>query len=535
MTLAAGILLGILVAWATAPPAASRIATLMFLATLGTTVASLWHTHIRKNLPGEGFLYSQVVFDIALVTTIVHITTVGDEAVFAPLYVLVIAEGALLLPLPGGVLIAALASIVYLADLLWGHGGVADMRTFSLQIGLFATVALITGWLGDRVGRTWHALGAVQSELARLKLDTGDILANISTGVLTITDGDRLAYLNPAGERLLGLRRDQWEGAPVLDAVDEVAPGLASAVRTTMTSLSPMSRVKTTVKRGTSEIVLGISTALLETREDEEPSVTVIFQDISDLERVDVLDRRNERLEAIAELSASLAHEIKNPLASIRSAVEQLDNASVPADDRKLLQRLVLSESDRLSRLLTEFLDFSVMRLSGKAGVDFTEVINHAITLVKQHPDYASGGEIEGEQVEEGVLLPGDSDFLHRLAFNLILNAVQFSGPDGSVTISVEDHVDHSKARAANILNPVCFSVQDTGPGISAEEVERIFDPFYTTREGGSGLGLAVVHRAVLAHDGAIFVEDAPGGGAKFVVFLPGAKAPVPSRELATR
>ena len=535
MTLAAGILLGILVAWATAPPEASRIATLMFLTTLAVTLGAAWHTHVRGNLPGEGFLYSQVVFDIALITTIVHITTVGDDVVFAPLYVFVIAEGALLLPFPGGVLIAALASMVYLADLLWGHGGVANMSTVSLQIGLFATVALITGWLGDRVGRTWRALGAVQSELARLRLDTGDILANISTGILTIVDGGRLAYLNPAGERLLGLRREQWEGAPVLDAVDELAPGLASAVRRTIESLSPVSRVKTTVRKGTSELVLGISTAVLESAEDEEPSVTVIFQDITDLERVDMLDRRNERLEAIAELSASLAHEIKNPLASIRSAVEQLDNDAVPADDRKLLQRLVLSESDRLSRLLTEFLDFSVMRLSGKAGIDFSGVVQHAITLVKQHPDYALGGKIESEGVEGSILLPGDSDFLHRLVFNLILNAVQCTGPEGSVTISVEEHADHGQARAANILNPVRLSVQDTGPGIPAEEVERIFDPFYTTREGGSGLGLAVVHRAVLAHNGAIFVEDVPDGGAKFVVFLPGAKSPVPLKEIATR
>ena len=106
--------------------------------------------------------------------------------VFAPLYILVITEGALLLPLPGGVLIGALAAIVYFADLVWGHPAIPLSGAISLQIGIFAGMALITGWLGDRVRRTGLDLGAVQTELARLQLDKGDILANISTLPLCI-------------------------------------------------------------------------------------------------------------------------------------------------------------------------------------------------------------------------------------------------------------------------------------------------------------------------------------------------------------
>ena len=526
MTLAAGILVGILVAWESAPPEASRIATLMFLAALAVTLGSAWHTHFRGRQVGHNFLYAHVVLDVALVTTIVHITTFGDEVVFAPLYILVITEGALLLPLPGGVLIGALAAIVYFADLVWGHPGVPVSGAVSLQIGLFAGVALITGWLGDRVRRTGLALGAVQTELARLRLDKGEILANISTGVLTIVGGGRLAYLNPAAEKLLGLRLVQWEGSSILDAVDEVAPGLALALRSTVERRRPVFRVKTLAKqRAGGQITLGISTTVLEGGEGEEPSVTAIFQDITDLERVELLNRQNERLEAVAELSASLAHEIKNPLASIRSAVEQLDNASLAGDDRSLLQRLVLSESDRLSRLLSEFLEFSGMQISAEAGVDFAGVVRDAIVLVKQHPDAEAGGVIESEGVDEPLILPGDSDLLHRLVFNLILNAVQFSGPDGRVRVSLQDYSGPGEPRGTSVVSPVRLSVQDSGPGIRAEDLGRIFDPFFTTRDGGSGLGLAVVHRAVKAHDGALFVEDAPDGGAHFSVYLPGAHA----------
>ena len=522
MTLATGILVGMMVAWFSAPPEATRIATLLFIITMAVTLASVWHTHLRDQPAGRNFMYAQVVLDAALVTAVIHITSGGGDVVFAPLYILVITEGALLLPLPGGVLIGALSSILYFADLVWGRPESLDLSTAGLQIGLFAVVALITGWLGDRVQRTWLALGEVQSELVRLRLDTGDILTNISTGVLTVVDGGRLGYLNRAGERFLDLTLEQWHGAPILDVVAEVAPGLADALRKSMNGLRPVSRQTASVRRPTGDLVLGISTTVLESREGEGPSVTAIFQDITDLERIQALNRRNERLEAVAELSASLAHEIKNPLASIRSAVEQFDSPSLPSEDRALLQRLVLSESDRLSRLLNEFLDFSVMRLGAKARMDFARVVRQAVALVRQHPDCGEEIRIEEEGLESRLILPGDADLLHRLAFNLILNAVQFSDPRGTVQISVEDRSGEGSLPGTSVSQPVCLSVRDSGPGIPHEDVGRIFAPFYTTRKGGSGLGLAVVHRAVQAHGGAVYAEEVPAGGTRFVVLLPG-------------
>ena len=224
----------------------------------------------------------------------------------------------------------------------------------------------------------------------------------------------------------------------------------------------------------------------------------------------------------MAELSASLAHEIKNPLASIRSAVEQFDSPTLLVEDRALLQRLVLAESDRLSRLLNEFLDFSVMRLSAKASVDFAGVVRHAITLVKQHPDCETGLRIEEQGLEGRLILPGDADLLHRLVFNLILNAVQFSGSGGTVRVSVENRAGEDPLPGSTVSQPVVLSVQDSGPGIPPEDLERIFAPFYTTREGGSGLGLAVVDRAVEAHGGAVYAEGVAEGGTRFVVLLPG-------------
>jgi len=521
LTLVTGILAGALVEWDAAGPQATLVATVMFLVALAVTAASFWYTHILSRQPGENFLYGQVLLDVALVTGIVHITG-GPESGFAPVYILVISTGALLLPLPGGVLIGVLASMVYFADLVWGYQSVFSLDV-ALQIGLFTLVALITGFLGDRLRRAGIALGAVESELRQLRLDTSDILANLSTGVLTVDGDGRLVYLNPAAEALLGLNASEWLAAPVLARVDEVAPGMGKILRRALGDRESVARFRARLHRpgdNGRETILGVSTAVLDRGDGMPPSGTAIFQDITDLERVEALNRRTSRLEAVAELSASLAHEIKNPLASIRSSVEQLAGTRLDAEERATLERLVLQESDRLSHLLSEFLDYSGLQLGPRESVELGLLVRDCVTLLRQHPE-ADEVEIVCHGHEQPLAVPGDRDLLHRALFNLLLNAVQFSGPGGRVEVELEDRSHLPRPRNTGIDRPVAISVRDSGPGVAGDLAPRIFDPFFTTREGGSGLGLAVVHRAVEAHEGAVFVGEAKSGGAEFAIYLP--------------
>lgn len=522
MTLATGILVAVLFSWLDAQPSDTRIATLVFLASLAMTAWSFWTTHIRDRDPSQNFLYAHVVFDVALVTAIVHITAAqGADSPFVPAYILVISEGALLLPLPGGVLIGALASIAYFADVVWARPGTLS-AAITLQIGLLALIAVVTGWVGDRVRRTGLALGRVRSELKDLRLSTADILGNISTGVMTVDAEGNLRYLNPAGEALLGVSFEEWGGSPVLGAVEAHAPGMGAVLRKGLDHSKSTDRFKTVAHFGGRDRTLGGSTTIVELGEGEEPSVTAIFQDITDLERLAGLNRRNQRLEAVAELSASLAHEIKNPLASIRSAVEQITKPRILMEDRELLERLILAESDRLSRLLSEFLDFSAISLEVSVEVDLARSVDEAIAVVRQHPEAERGVRIETASPEGLRRVPGDADLLHRLVFNLVLNAVQFSPPEGLVKVELEDCTGGRRPRGVPFDPAVRLSIEDSGPGIDPEEAERIFDPFYTTRTGGSGLGLAVVHRAVEAHRGVVFVDESSLGGARFVIYLPG-------------
>ncbi len=499
---------------------AVRLASVALLLALAFSAWSYWWIRRSRTDPSRALLYAQVVVDVIAVTVVVHLTG-GPASDFSPVYILVIAEAALLLPLPGGVLAGILASALFGIDALWVQKGVLTPALL-LQVGLFTLVAVAIGILGDRLRRTGLRLGAVESELEQLRLDTSDILDTLSTGVMTLDGQGRLAYVNPAGAKLLGVDPTDWLGQAVVARLEAMAPGFGVVLRRSLEEGIPMRRFKSHLERQGRRVTLGISTTVMDRSDEGRASVTAIFQDITDQEALNILTRRADRLGAVAELSASLAHEIKNPLASIRSAVEQLSRGVREVADREVLERLVLSESDRLSRLLSEFLDFSGLRMGRQESVDFAELVGRVVDVARHHPDARSHGvEVSWTPPTAPVQLSGDADLLHRAVFNLVLNALQFAGPAGRVEVELVGVPGREVPGPPHAASAWRLRVRDSGPGIPADAVQRIFDPFYTTRSGGSGLGLSVVHRAVEAHEGTVLVGASPSGGAEFTLFLP--------------
>ena len=228
---------------------------------------------------------------------------------------------------------------------------------------------------------------------------------------------------------------------------------------------------------------------------------------------------RAERLEAVAELSASLAHEIRNPLASIRSSVEQLARSKHADDDERFLSGLIVRESDRLSRRLSEFLDFARVRATHFAPLDLHSVVVAVVRLIRAHPECRADAviAIEGEHT----LLEGDEDLLHRVVANLVLNAVQAAKGPIRVTVTVAVAQPSEIPHGTDLEHAIRLQVRDNGPGIPEEVRERLFQPFVSGRAGGSGLGLAIVQRAVEAHRGLVLVDSVPGSGTTFTIFLP--------------
>jgi len=486
------------------------------LASFVASGASAFYTHVARRAASPTFIYAQALFDLALVTTVAHLTG-GPDSDFIPLYILVIAVPAVLLPLWSALLVTGLASALLVADVVVAFPSRLDF-TLGLQLAVFLAVALTTGWIASRVRIIGRERAALQQEVRRLRLEAQDILRSIGSGVITVDADGALLYANPAAEQLLDLRLEASLGRPVMAQLAERSPELAQGLAASLTRGARRQRMEGRVVVDDRPLTIGMTTTRLDASDGVPPSATAIFTDISDQKRLEVLKVRTERLEAVAELAASLAHEIKNPLASIRSSVEQLTRLGVRGEDEDVLGRLVLRESDRLSRLLSEFLEFARVRVTVSRPVDLRLVADTAADIVRRHPAATDRTEI----VVTGscAQVNGDEDLLHRMTVNLLLNAVQAAA--GAVHIEVAvleapdvEFPDGARRPAAGLR------ITDDGPGLPADVRDRLFQPFVSRRAGGVGLGLAVVHRTVQAHDGLIHVDSTPGGGTVFTVLIP--------------
>jgi signal transduction histidine kinase len=419
LALALAVFIDAVTVWLSAATADTLIVTLALVSALFFTVGSLAWTEVLKRPATTTFYYLQVLFDLALVTASVHVTWDDSRSEFAPLYILVIAVSALLVPPVGVPLIAALAIVLYFADAMLGHGTAPDAALF-FQLAVFAIVALTSGVIASRLRAAGAHNEALDAELAAFRL-----------------------------------------------------------------------------------------------REDEYRRLTI----------------RAERLEGIAEMSASLAHEIRNPLASIRSAVEQLSRIPRAGEDERVLGDLVQRESDRLARLLTEFLDFARTGVTRVSDIDVAAIARNAARLAGERGDRPPGVRVVQHLPSSPLVIEGDEDLIHRAIFNLILNAVQASPPNGEVRVDAGELSASQLPAGAHDFDggAVAVGITDRGAGIDPTIRDRLFDPFVSTKPGGSGLGLSIAQRAAAAHGGVVTVS-APGDETRFTLVVP-RRRPSPGRD----
>ena len=519
----AAIYLAAVFAWRDADRGDTLVASLTITVAMIFTAGSALYSEDGKKSLGRTFLSLQAVFDLALVTAVVHITG-GGASQFAALYILVIATSAVLLSTTGALLAAALACVLYFGDVILLTEAPIDAALL-LQLGVFAVVALSSWYIAARLREARAGTEELAAELVKVRLEASDILRNIRSGIITIDARGTLLYANPTASTLLGLPLEGHIGESVLALIEPVAPVLARAIERAAVDGVRTTRAEGTVATATRSFPIGLNTTVsVPNGTDGAPgagTATVIFQDISDQKKLDTLHMRAERLEAVAELSASLAHEIKNPLASIRSAVEQLGRSPRANDDERSLSSLIVRESDRLSRLLSEFLDFARVRVTRIGPVDLASVARGATSLVATHPDRPEGVQVQCVVPEGEVIVEGDEDLLYRAVFNLALNAVQASTRPGTVRVEIAPLTsDDAPAGVSFDQGGVALRVSDEGEGIPSEIRDRLFDPFFTTKPGGSGLGLSVVHRAIESHRGFVFV-DSDARGTRVTVLLP--------------
>jgi len=525
LSLGGAMVVAVLAGWSVAANSEVALALSAGIAAAIVTAGSAWWTEFSNKPIGLGFLYGQSAFDLLLITTVVHLTG-GIDSPFTALYILVIASGALLLPVRGALLVTMLAVVLHLgATTLHPSARLADPAIW-LQLGVFVLTSIGVGIISTRLREAGAGSERLMAELERARLQAADVLQNIRSGIITVDEGGILRFANPTASALLGLELEDVIGRPVLEMIRDVSPTLARALSRAIELGLRTTRAEGTVKNATRAFPVGVTTTLSEvTGPDGGVVATAIFQDLSDSKRLEALQIRAQRLEAVATLSASLAHEIKNPLASIRSSTEQLARMAGDNEDEQVLAGLITRESDRLSRLLSEFLDFARVRVTRVDTVDLSQVARGAAQLAAAHPDRKARLDVHCATPARPVVIEGDEDLLHRAIFNLALNAVQASPDGGRVQLEVSSLAPEDLPQAVSFgvefeSGAAAVRVTDEGSGIPPEVRDRLFEPFTTTKQGGTGLGLPVVHRAIEAHRGLVFV-DSDGHGTRFTVLLP--------------
>src|SRR6266480_3930826 len=262
LCVAIAIYLTVALKFAVAGPLDVLVTSFVLVAAVVVTIASYWYTHLSRRVPGRTFLYGQALFDVALITTVVHITG-GPQSDLTPLYVPLIAVTAVLMPPASTGLITVLVGIVYFADVFFGHTTPMTAQV-GLQLLVFAAVAAVTAYFSSRVSVMGAEREALAGELRQARLEAADVLRSVPTGIVTVDQAGHLLYCNPAAEQILGFKERQWRGRPIMPEFAKIAPEFWAAITATARRGVRAMRVEATVRRPDRTFPIGVTTTTLD-------------------------------------------------------------------------------------------------------------------------------------------------------------------------------------------------------------------------------------------------------------------------------
>lgn len=525
-----------------APASPTTVVILIVGVPLAWTIASLLWTRRRPISPR--FLALQVGHDLFLVTLAVVLTGgVGSE--FAFLYVLLIAVAGLLLGMGGSIVTAAGSVITYLGVawvqiarqyagpaseiVLPNLSGQAGTVLWSLALTgmVFAIVGVASGLAARRLRLQRTRLTELEKQLAHARIDAQGLLNTVESGILSIDADEQIDFVNFTAQVQLGISgnpsagemRERAEAGGMRELYELMVGTLRSG-----REIDFMELMLPTGAAGSRPF--SVSTTVLYGPGGMKRGAAAILKNLEDVKRLEDLARQADRHKAVAILAAGLAHEIRNPLAAIRSSVELLegedgDGKERPEGEDRRLMSLIVREADRLSSLIQDFMAFSRTELRNRGRIDLVDVVSDALEVDRVSVPEAAH-EIPFSAPAGPYWVEGDHNLLKQVVLNLVTNAREAVGDRITGRVEVRVGVDPDLPGLDRARSPlVTLEVRDNGPGVDPQVRERIFDPFFTTREKGFGMGLAIVHRIVDLHGGVVWVHSTPGWGSIFRVALP--------------
>jgi len=363
--------------------------------------------------------------------------------------------------------------------------------------------------LSEKLRSSAAALETERESLDRLKVLHEHIVNSIATGLVSIDTNHRVTFLNEAAGQMLGLHPFQDLGLDITTIFRDLRLVLENEAKT-----KQVLREESVIVLNKRRIYLGWTLSPLLDEDGSLVGHTFMFTDITRLRDLERQMRRSEKLAAIGELSAAIAHEIRNPLTAISGCVEMLSESPNAGDSDKRLMGIVLRETDQLNKWISDFLNYSRPSPMQMRVVDFDQLVADVVEVFRQDENVIQKGVTLNLQRIGPLHVLGDAARIKQVLYNLLTNAEQSMSTAGEITISLS-------AMMATSRPQVELSVVDQGAGIDRENLDRIFQPFFTTKERGTGLGLAVIHRVIEDHDGHIQVDSEPDKGTTFRISLP--------------
>jgi two-component system sensor histidine kinase PilS (NtrC family) len=485
-------------------------------------------SHIALRFPRFRFftIYLQSIWDVFFVTLLLLFTG-GINSPYSFIYLLSIMNVGVLLGRREALYTASLCGILYGAIVDFQYFGMLESiglnRADAQQLGAshlfyviflnlmaFGLSAFITGYLAEHARKSENALRENIVNYEELEQLNTKIVSNIDTGLMTTNLQGNIRVFNPYAEQLTGISHEDAYDKPISTLFPEISVSIESISDTVRGEFEY-------VNLDGLRMILGFSAAPFEGVQDTNASVIINFRDITGIRRMEEALKRADRLAALGELSARMAHEIRNPLAAMSGSVQMLAEQTTSGDNNGRLLAIVLRESNRLNKLITEFLTYARPLTPNKVPIDLKVLAEDIRLLLLADNRFANI--VINNRVPLHMMIQADRHQINQVLLNLLQNSADAMPEGGDIEVNAQFFLNGAEGFRKSPA--VCISVTDSGKGLEPETAQRIFEPFWTNKSEGTGLGLAVSYRIIEAHGGTISAESPPTGGCRFTILLP--------------
>ena len=402
--------------------------------------------------------------------------------------------------------------------------GAAQSTPRIIQIVSFHTIAfivvgLLASKLSERLSSGEQLIEATKT-LANLQALHERIIESIRSGLITTDLEGNIYTFNAAASEITGYKPDAMRGRSIFSLFGNIKQPIELSLDGRDTDQPPRFETNLVTPEGFA-VRIGYNISPLFSENNERTGLIITFQDLTDIRSMEESIKRKDRLAAVGRVGAGLAHEIRNPLGAMRGAIQVLESNTPPDSVQADLMKIILRESDRLNSIITNFLSYAKPQVGSQTDIDACEAIRDTVKLLRHSPEVTEKHRINESLPANPVFVSADSTQLKQVFWNLARNSINAMPDGGDISIRLENVPD----------NRVQIVFEDSGVGMSPEQVERLFEPFSNSTSGGTGLGLSIVYQIIRDHDGVINVKSFEGEGTVITIVLPRTSQHAPARQ----